>query len=555
MIGTAPLVLVSKDVDSHAVITALMARICCRKRKKRLSYKGQVNMTRETRQHTLQDILPIVDQIVKSVLPGHKPKSYEISLRNLSAAAKDDRSIVVSGFSVGATAFAVLLSARLQISIRQDTVATGHLASTDGRICMVSSLLAKLQAALQDPVITRFVYPALDGDYSLLQLTPSEREEIDAALTAAKRDICLIPITNVRELAEAIFTERGIVLGALQSNFYEEKPPLNSSESPIEQTASFLRQNNKKRFWRILNQSALANESNSCKELLEARVQYQIANQSYPQGFGRRLLQLFLSLPPLLRRKSELYPLFPPALYHQLCSFATLEDQIDTHHLMTVMTGRMEPFTAISSTNAETKDNQINICAITSVDEVVREISRETLVQKIGQAIDWARASYVVERITVRDHLDFQERITSFYLHLLCHTDREPTAISTDAIAADAIALVDSAFRDQGGVKGALMEARYGHHGGLAYVLNQITEQYKREQYAKQINLVLKSAIAPLDHRAKVGFVAELMKRISPSLPPDLTGQDPEDFAQHWEEISKIYVQSLEPIKNLLRRL
>ena len=135
------------------------------------------------------------------------------------------------------------------------------------------------------------------------------------------------------------------------------------------------------------------------------------------------------------------------------------------------------------------------------------------------------------------------------------HTESVPQSINNEIVAAEALALLERAFRDKGGVDGAQAEARHGINGGMRFILDVMTEQYKAEQQTKRVSRVFKAALDPLDWNARVQFMATFLERLGPHLPPEILAQPPARFARHYEPILKTYVQSLDRVRQLLHNL
>jgi len=118
----------------------------------------------------------------------------------------------------------------------------------------------------------------------------------------------------------------------------------------------------------------------------------------------------------------------------------------------------------------------------------------------------------------------------------------------------DAVALVERTFADKGGVNAAMNEACDAIHGGMKFILDCLTEQFKAECHSKHVNRVLRDALGPLNREARVSFISSLLKRLSPHLPQEITMGRPERFIDHYEVIVKAYVKSLDKINEVFRR-
>ena len=119
----------------------------------------------------------------------------------------------------------------------------------------------------------------------------------------------------------------------------------------------------------------------------------------------------------------------------------------------------------------------------------------------------------------------------------------------------EALALLERACSDMGGLPGARAEAKFAVEGGMRTLLDRITEQYKSELRFKRVNRVLKEALDPLDWDGQVGFVRALLDRLRPHLPATLRNTDPARLVRRREELVRAYVQGMDRVHGLIRAL
>ena len=164
----------------------------------RVHFKGPVSLDQKIADHVRDVILPACDIIVKTL---QLPLScFEISVVNLDVASMMDVGSKISGFSADVPIFLAILSAALQMDIPEDIVSTGHIASIDGDIRMVSSIPAKLSAAVKNKSVRTFIHPDIDQDDSLASLSPKQRSQISGAVAKAKSNLRVVSVKNVKDL-------------------------------------------------------------------------------------------------------------------------------------------------------------------------------------------------------------------------------------------------------------------------------------------------------------------------------------------------------------------
>jgi len=554
MIGRARAVIIFQEgVDPLGVVSEIVARISPKDSSERLVFLGPGRFEDRCGKHLNSVVLPVVDSIMQTL--DAKRKNYEISVVNLGAAASRDIGLEISGFSADLPVLLALLSASLQVGLRQDIVSTGHIASLEGDVSPVKGIPAKLHAAITTPGVSGFVLPELDRDRSLQVLSPKEYESTKECLMRYKDDIKIYPVVGVHDAIRIFVTDEAIVLGGLGAGFFDIKPGIPESQGPLNRTVAVLTGGNKKRFWDVLEYSFLDRDIEKAKLLIQTYVDFHIENERYPEKFGEQLFRLVISLPPSTRKFDGLFPLLPMDLCIKLTQNAKDSDHEDIRQLFKAAFGEgvsVLPYAAKKGEMVQPREDNEGDNLFT---RLLTELSEENLAKHVGQPFDEARVRYAMDRVTVEDGFEFNESISAFYAHMLRHTGSSKGDVNPAALSAEAIDLVERAFENRGGYKDALAEAMYATNGGLRRVFDAMTERLKQEQKEKHITMLLKNAIDPLDWDAKVGFMQALMERIGPNLPADLRDLPPKRLASHWETIVEHYAEMKAKVSSLLRRL
>jgi len=537
--------------QGNAVLSAVIARVRRGRGRKRLTFHGPVLFEPEVVRHLNEAVLPLVDQILVRLGLKERPKSFELSMVNVGAASVADTGIIISGFSADVAIFLALLSAALRMPLPQDLVVTGHIASSGGDIGPVSSIPAKLGAAVENRRISRFICPSPDMDDSLRLLAPEEAENAADALTRAKGRLRIVQVTNVSELMQAVVDEEAMVMAGLLNGFFQLAGSPEPPTSIVEETAHFLAQDNDQRFWRSLERLFYDGCVENTRTLLLARSRYQVRVRRYAPDLGRRLLQLLRSLPPAIRRTEGLFPLLTMEHCLRLCRFAGEQDHEDVRYLLDAASGRIheplladEPHTTPSPSGATDR-----------VAAVLAEISAESIARKIGIPIDAARASFIIGDAIIDSYDCFLELITAFYLVLLRHTGSQRASIDEHTIRSESFALLERAFSDKGGVNAAWAEVRCPVTCGLGFVLNVVTQRFKTEMRFKHIQRVVQEATDPLNWDSRVTFTAAMLEYMGPALPPEIRAAPAARFAAHCELLLQEYSESLDRVATRLRSL
>jgi hypothetical protein len=540
------------DLDQYPSILSSINVSICKNKTERLNFVGPVSFNDNTIRHVNEVILPIADEVALSL--GQPLESFEISVTNVGAASGNDLGIQISGYSADLAVFIALLSAYMRIPVSNETAFTGHIASRSGDIRMVKALPAKMKTASENTHIEKMVFPDTGMDKSISDLMPSNKKRVSDALISVKGKLICIPIQDISESLPHAFEDYQIVISSLNNGFFDIHFIENGHPSAIEKTILFLGGQNKERYWTILKKTFQLSDGASVKILINTIIQYYISLEKYPINIGERIYSIVCAVPlQILRSKFE-FPLLSVPNFSQISKYAKESDYDDLKNLFTALVaGRVSGNNENKTINIENTKNDLD--EHTNLNSIMAKISVERLTESIGVPIDSARASFPIQSITVRDHGEFNDIIESFFVHLHLYTNRVSDYKHVSTASPEANALVQRAFENKGGYDAALLECRNPINGGIRYVLDLMTEQYKYEEKEKFVNFVLKSALDPLNWELKVGLTKEILQRLENILPDEILNEPPEKFASHYEILVKSYVKSIDTFTQVIRSL
>ena len=536
-IGRAKTVLVSQQSQDSAVISEIIAKVINYTDQCRISFTGLVEFSDNIKRHIQNDILALVGRITAAL--GMYPLSYEISAVNPDIASKLDLTVYVSGFSADLSVFIAILSAALRIPLPASILMTGHIASAVGDIGPVGSVQAKVKAALENKFIERLIYPqgnTVEGNF-----------DRDLLYTSA--------ISDALELVKMVFAEEDVVAASLENGFFENGVKITGLKDTIGKIVQYLAFDNSSRFWQILRRYLLTGSSEKARELLESFVGYHIGQRIYPAHFGDRLFSLICATPPAVKRTGNLFPLLDTGQCIHMAGFAQVSDYEDVYKMLDAARGKvtqniLKPNAPLSSQENLPGQGNDNI-----FDKVTAQINELTIARNFGTVIDSARASFILDSVTIDGYEDFLETITSFYIHLRCYENSKPIeSIDQQSYRNEAIELLENTFHNSGGMEAALQKARDGTEGGMRKILDEMTDFYKLGQQQKHITAVLRQSIDSLCWDERVEFMRCAMDRLNNFMPEELRNEPPERFARDYEAIAKAYVKGMDKFNQLIRR-
>jgi hypothetical protein len=550
---TKTAILVKETGKPIAIITEIFAQAVTANSEKRIMFHGPANLENKTISHLETVILPIVDNISRSL--GLPPRSFVISISNVGASATKGVGLNIAGFSADVPLFLSMLSASMQASLRQNLIATGHIASLAGDIVPVLGIPAKIEAAIASGDIAEFLFPDIENDISATRLMPrADFIEAKKSFYDHKGQIKLTVIEDIHDALKSFFTEEAIVMSALVQGFFDTKPDIKGDDNPLSRSIAFLLADNERRFWETTKDHLFRHEAEKAKSAIQFFIDYHLERKRYPRNFGEQLYRLAMSLPLLVRRLDGLFPLLPVDQCIALSHYAAPTDHVDVQMLYK-LTAPDEFTKMVDATSSEIKDP-------TSGEDregellrkILFELSNANLTRKIGLSLDEARACYPMRAVTVKDASEFNQAITSFYIHMMRHTQSPEGHVSWEAATSEAIDRVEDSFRRGGGYNTALAEAKTGTKGGLRHVFDVMIESEKSVKIGKYMTMVLKEAIDSLDWEAKVKLSVYMKNQYGRYMPDSFRIMEPEQLAHRLEESIRLLTEGEKDIDRWLRK-
>jgi hypothetical protein len=547
--GRAKTVLVyNQGRDALAFISSVVVRASENNTQGRIHFAGPVSFDPMIVDHIGDIILPATDIIFKGLqLPL---KSFEISVVNLEVTSMMDIGSKISGFSADVPIFLAILSAALHVEIPEDLVSTGHIASIDGDIRMVSSIPAKLSAAVKNKSVHTFIYPDIDQDDSLDSLSPQQKYRIGGALAKAKSDLQVISVKNVKDLLAAAFSDKQIVKASLRHNFYDSFANLPQPDTSLESAINYLAGNNENRFWAALEQDLFSGNSDSATQLLDIFAQHYISRKLYPRDLGSKLLRQIRGIPPFILRRKIKFPLLSMPRCIQVSQFAQETNHEDVSLLFLASSRQAILHSDNDDTGKQSQKAPEDIEE--TLQSILTEINQEAILRHVARPIDTARATFSPGKATTNSVDEFNEIVTAFYVHLQRHSYKLIEPADLKFASSEASALLEKAFFKKGGWDVALTEAETGVNGGIRFVLDVMTEHFKFVRQEEYLNQALITALKPLNWEKRVSLTQAILKRLEHNLPQQVVSQ-PEKYAKELKDILKTYVQSQDRLKTMLR--
>lgn len=542
--------IVNRDEEKFAVFSKVQARVHRQLNSGLIIFKGAIKFEERVTDHIREVVYPLVDSIFKAL---HLPrKTFEISIMPQKSEPIDRDEFKICGFYIDVPVLLAVLSAGLQMMIPKNLISAGCVLSSRADVLIESQILEEIKTALEENTDCTLIHPAADNKDCINVISKDNEKK---PKSAHGRNIQTITFHDLSSLIEKAFSEEQILLASLRQGFY--KPTVLDSDTmeSREKAAAFLSNNNVQRFWSVYERKISSNMGIEARALLLEFIRFHIDRKIYPKDFGEGLQRILQSLEINAGIRQIQRPLISLSECIQLIRFTNDSELKDVETLLrTIFEEKYReyfqflPDCELNGGTRKAQNREI-------LQSLLYALDQNTMARRISFPIDSARASYVMDSITINRYEDFNDAIVSYYVHLLLHTEGTLAPIDPITNAAEALSLLERTFTTKGGFKAALAEARDGINGGLRLVLDMMTDQLKREEQEKHVNCLLKSAMDPMDWDTKVALMDELMLRLKQVLPPKIASQPPERFAGQYEIIVKAYVDSINEMNLVFRKL
>ena len=191
-----------------------------------------------------------------------------------------------------------------------------------------------------------------------------------------------------------------------------------------------------------------------------------------------------------------------------------------------------------------------------SVDSLLAELDERTIAQQIGIPHDEARMRYPLQSNTVNSFDEFDSVITDYYNNHFTKCISHGGSLSTAEASGSAKELLEQEYRRRGGdIVMAYNDAHDGTNGGMRVVLDHIAEGLKAQSVERYIRDAFDRYVAPNLWEQKVEIIRQFIAQCRVHLASSIRADQPERYAQNYQELIRSYVSALQKTSNIFRRL
>ena len=192
-----------------------------------------------------------------------------------------------------------------------------------------------------------------------------------------------------------------------------------------------------------------------------------------------------------------------------------------------------------------------------SVQNLLSALDERTIALNIATAHDEARMRYSLSRNTVNSFEDFTNMISDYYNYHFSTCVSRGGSLSRAESAGRAKEALEDHYRRRGGgnITSAYNDAHDGTNGGLRVILDILADQLKAESVERYIRDQFDRYVAPNSWEQKVEIISQFIYSCGAYLSHSIRSDQPERYAQNYEELIRSYVTALQQTSSIFRRL
>jgi hypothetical protein len=193
---------------------------------------------------------------------------------------------------------------------------------------------------------------------------------------------------------------------------------------------------------------------------------------------------------------------------------------------------------------------------MTSYSGLQSEIDEKAIAQRIAIPHDEARMRYHLDSNTVADFEEFSQKIGDYYNYHFTSCVSFGGSLSASEAISRAKEILDQEYRPKGGdIVTAYNDSHDGTNGGLRLILDKIAEKLKAESVERYIRDAFDRYVAPNSWEHKVEIIRQFIGRCGSLLSSSIRSDQPERYAQNYQELIQSYVTALQNTSSIFRRL
>jgi len=191
-----------------------------------------------------------------------------------------------------------------------------------------------------------------------------------------------------------------------------------------------------------------------------------------------------------------------------------------------------------------------------TVDHLLAALDERQIAQRVGLPHDEARMRFSLQSNTADSFEEFTHLIADYYNHHFTQCIAEGGSLPRSESAGRAKEILEREYRRRNGdLVTAYNDAHDGTNGGLRAILDRIAEALKAESVERYIRDVFDQHVAPNAWEEKVEIIRQFLEKHGAHLADSVEAEEPERYAQNYQQLIRSYVDALRATSSIFRRL
>jgi len=184
------------------------------------------------------------------------------------------------------------------------------------------------------------------------------------------------------------------------------------------------------------------------------------------------------------------------------------------------------------------------------------ELDESVIARRISIFHDEARLKYTIDKNTVNNFEEFDWYLADYYNYHFTKCISYGGRLSNFDASERAKKILLNDYRDHGGnIVSAFNNAQDGTNGGLRVILDKIADALKTESIENYIQNAFDRYVKPNSWHQKIDIIRQFIDRCGPYLARSIRSEEPERYAQNYQELIHSYLTALKNTSGIFRRL
>ena len=193
---------------------------------------------------------------------------------------------------------------------------------------------------------------------------------------------------------------------------------------------------------------------------------------------------------------------------------------------------------------------------MTTINSLLSALDERAMAKLIAIPHDEARVQFSLQSNTVANFRQFTDAISNYYNYHYTSCISNGGNLSLSEAAGCAKELLEKEYRRRNGdIVSAYNDAHDGTNGGMRVVLDVIAEGLKTESVERYIRDVFDRHITPNSWEQKVEIIRQFVAKCGAYLSASIRRDQPERYAQNYNDLIRSYVDGLQRTSSMFRRL